>query len=540
MTIESVGSADRLWRKSGGRFYTPAPVAEVVAEWALREGHGSVLDPACGEGVFLMAALRRHPRGTSRVCGIDLDDHVPLPVRSALVSKRLRILNKDFMRTCPDDIGGRVDVILGNPPFVRHHLLSDRQREVARKASDADFLGLSRGCDYWVYFLLGSLKFLSCGGRIGMVLPGSFLRADYAVPVRNLLLSRFRRIKYVLIHDVLFGGTQAETLVLLAEGYGEAAEEVIAASAGAGELGEAVLGKGSDVPVPKEYWRRSWEIAAVNKRVVGVLESMAKCSHALGDLAEIRIGTVTGANDVFLITAAQRELLGLSVSQVTPAIVSSRKLNTFRLTEGAFSKLKETGGKCFVMTLVRGERLPKATKILLQDARLGGIHLRSQCAKRNPWYAVEPVHADAFLTYMSHYGPRITLNDVGATCTNSLHALRWKTRLVSPTKVALALLSTPAQLSAELVGRIYGGGVLKLEPSDARKVLIPVLQPGRPLKHTLAEMNGLLREGRVRELTERADELLPPMALSRGNLDALREELEVVRGKRANLHESLF
>ena len=48
-------------RKRRGAFFTPYVIAEHLAEWALRgeDNEGLILDPTCGEGVFLLAAAEQ-------------------------------------------------------------------------------------------------------------------------------------------------------------------------------------------------------------------------------------------------------------------------------------------------------------------------------------------------------------------------------------------------------------------------------------------------------------------------------------------------
>lgn len=60
-------------RKQRGAFFTPYPIADYLARWALA-GPGderSILDPTSGEGVFLLAAARRSA-GRARLYGVDL------------------------------------------------------------------------------------------------------------------------------------------------------------------------------------------------------------------------------------------------------------------------------------------------------------------------------------------------------------------------------------------------------------------------------------------------------------------------------------
>ena len=46
-----------LTRKERGAFFTPAPIAEFLASWAIKDKRDArVLDPTCGEAVFLLSA----------------------------------------------------------------------------------------------------------------------------------------------------------------------------------------------------------------------------------------------------------------------------------------------------------------------------------------------------------------------------------------------------------------------------------------------------------------------------------------------------
>src|SRR5579862_2955234 len=47
-------------RKARGAFFTPAPIADFLASWAVGDDHNArILDPSCGDGIFLRAAARR-------------------------------------------------------------------------------------------------------------------------------------------------------------------------------------------------------------------------------------------------------------------------------------------------------------------------------------------------------------------------------------------------------------------------------------------------------------------------------------------------
>src|SRR5215210_6330147 len=50
---------ERHQRKSLGAFYSPPSLVEPMVAWAVTRADQSVLDPSCGDGVFLESAARR-------------------------------------------------------------------------------------------------------------------------------------------------------------------------------------------------------------------------------------------------------------------------------------------------------------------------------------------------------------------------------------------------------------------------------------------------------------------------------------------------
>ena len=96
-----------------------------------------------------------------------------------------------------------------------------------------------------------------------------------------------------------------------------------------------------------------------------------------------------------------------------------------------------------------------------------------KCRNREPWYAVPDVHVPDFvLTYMSGRNVSLVRNSAGVTCTNTVHGVRVR----DPALAAklLPLWGSPfIQLSCELEGHALGGGMLKLEPREAGRVLFP-------------------------------------------------------------------
>ena len=80
---------------------------------------------------------------------------------------------------------------------------------------------------------------------------------------------------------------------------------------------------------------------------------------------------------------------------------------------------------------------------------------------------------DAFLSYMSGYTPRLVANDAEAVAPNTLHIVRLHEHVDSRTGPLTALWQTSlTKLSVEIEGHPLGGGMLKLEPTEAERVLV--------------------------------------------------------------------
>ena len=82
---------------------------------------------------------------------------------------------------------------------------------------------------------------------------------------------------------------------------------------------------------------------------------------------------------------------------------------------------------------------------------------------------------DLLFTYMNHDRPRLITNDADAQLLNSLYGVKLKptVRAIGRELLPLACLNSATLLGAEVVGRAYGGGMLKHEPKEADRLPVP-------------------------------------------------------------------
>ena len=115
---------------------------------------------------------------------------------------------------------------------------------------------------------------------------------------------------------------------------------------------------------------------------------------------------------------------------------------------------------------------------------------------------------------MNHHSPRLVANAAKVHCLNSLHGvtLRARHRQIGGKLLPIAALNSLTMLSAEIVGRSYGGGLLKVEPREADTLLLPaaaLLETcGDQLLAIEPQLSKHLRNGDIAQVIKLVDRVL--------------------------------
>ena len=144
-------------RREQGATYTPFAIVEAMVNWAAASQAGSasgpqrIVDPGVGSARFLLAAGRKFPK--AELIGIDLDPVATLIARGNLAAagfeNRSRILLADYRDVKLPLEKGRT-LYVGNPPYVRHHLLPAKwKRWLTTEARGLGYEASDSGTD-WV------------------------------------------------------------------------------------------------------------------------------------------------------------------------------------------------------------------------------------------------------------------------------------------------------------------------------------------------------------------------------------------------------
>jgi methylase of polypeptide subunit release factors len=238
-----------------GQFYTPRPVADLLAALTIEGDRPLVLDPGCGSGTFLMSAYDfissrtrlRHQELLATIWGFDLS---PFAAELAAINLFRQDLSEfeNFPRIVPGnffdrDLGQTVefppprvtshgmskipipipifDCIIGNPPYLRSQNQDDLDPKYrAQLFSAAGRVGVKAPAktDLFAFFIYHAMRFMGPGSKLGFVTPSSWLTADYAVTLQQLLTSELRLVALVASNvESLFPQVDINAALLIAE-----------------------------------------------------------------------------------------------------------------------------------------------------------------------------------------------------------------------------------------------------------------------------------------------------------------------------------
>lgn len=512
--------------KARGAFFTPPALAEFLAHWAIHgKADARVLDPTCGEGVFLVAATRElrslgKQEGSldHQVYGVDLYPESIEETSRLLEGEGLdaHLIPANFFDMAPPtELFSALepfDAVVGNPPFVRYQQHAGEARRLSAQAALRQGVRLSGLASSWAATLVHAGAFLGPDGRLAMVLPAELLNVGYAEPVRRWLRQRFAAVRLVLFETLQFPGVLENVVLLLANGSGGCESFSLYQVYDAEGLLQSPY---NELPyVPSDEGK--WNDLLLTHRQRQLFRRVTK-EHFVGltHYGSPELGTVTGANDYFTLSEETRLAYGLTDEHVTPiSPPGTRHLKGLTFATADWEALKEAGDSVWLLYPSADDR-SRALKRYIRVGEDGAVPKAYKCQVRSPWWRPPVVSPpDLFFTYMSHRYPRLVTNKAAVSFVNSMHGVRLRPKVPKIARDALPLLAfnSVTMLGAEVFGRSYGGGILKMEPKEAAILPMPneeaLARAWDVLKQERSYLDRQLRKGLWTAVTARVDEVL--------------------------------
>ncbi|MGB9760592.1 MAG: HsdM family class I SAM-dependent methyltransferase, partial [Thermoproteota archaeon] len=570
-----------------GQYYTPPPIVELITEMCIKSPNDKVLDPACGSGSFFVKAYHKlkdlkrkenpfadenklHEEILNQLYGIDINpfpatlSSINLAIRNLKVpSRHINIIVSDFFKVKPSmGIIPQVDVVVTNPPYTRQEEMEykDQIREEALTYSDGSKIQLDARAGIYTYFFTHSAKFLKNHGMMGQITSDTWLDVGFGEDLKQFFLDHFK-IHAIIWHDVrAFEKPLVGTCITILEKEDKSKEDRdnnlvkfvrIKKAMPIQEMVRTIESAKKDfedeyigITVKKQKELKpkgKWGIFLRAPSIYFKLLSNPKMTK-FGEVAGIKRGHTTGANEFFYLDKDKIRLWGIEKQFLEP-IVTSPKSIKIELTSKDVSEWvlmvhipkEELSNQNVLKYIEHGENV----EIRIRGGKDKGKVVRgyqnlSTLKARNMWYSLirrEP----ATLLFSCKIWERliVAVNKAKAQADKAFYEIRPKNNK-EINVLAGILNSSLTALLAELYGRFYGGGVLELEIYECKD--LPVLNPEKLSKEERQRIE--VAFSKICEAQNKSDEKLEQEARIELD-DAIFDVLGLTEDERRQVYEGL-
>jgi methylase of polypeptide subunit release factors len=480
------GATSPEQRNRAGQFATPAPLAEEIVRYCLErwQTHPKpvrFLEPCIGTGSFYSALRRVFPAHLlAMATGYEIDPAYADVARYLWQGAGLTVKAADFTKEPPPHT--KYNLLITNPPYVRHHHLDRSQKERLRTlVKDRLGITLSGLAGLYCYFLLIADAWLAESGLSVWLIPSEFLDVNYGTAVKQYLT---QRVKLLHIHcfcpsDTQFDDALVSSAIVIFEKAPPSGHAVTFSLGGSLLNPDRVITLDHAVITPAAKWTRY-------HTADGQSPGSASGVGTFGDLFTIRRGLATGNNDFFILPRDQARRLELPEACLRPILPAPRLLQETVIEADAdgYPRLDRQLAliDCSLPEHLVQNRFPTLWRYL-QEGHHRHIHESYLTSRRTPWYAQEHRPPPPFLcTYMGRNGRgrkpfRFIWNKSQATAHNVYLLLYPKgllqERLEHNRSLYGRVFSTLRAFDTNTLtggGRVYGGGLFKMEPRELASI----------------------------------------------------------------------
>ena len=463
-------------RKKFAQFFTPFPIAELMAKWILgNDNLKTVLEPAFGLGVFSRAILNQ--KEDIEIKGFEVDKTIFENAKLFFEdTENINLLLQDYMY---NDWKNKYDGIICNPPYFKFH---DYDNKNILKEIEANLKCKLNGfTNLYTLFLLKSIHQLSSNGRCAYIIPSEFLNSDYGKLVKTYLI-KSKTLRHIIVIDfeenVFNDALTTASIILCAND--NLTERVQFSNIQSLED----LSKIDDIITNYPNFsdtEQTYNFSELNPEIKWKFYYQKQNSIKFKNLvpfstyAKVVRGIATGSNEYFTFNLSKAKEYSINEQNLLRCICSAKDAKTAFFTTQDFEELKKNDKSIFLFNAQNS--IDENVKSYIQKGEIEEINKRFLTASRTPWYSLENRKpAPIWVSVFNRTGLRFIRNEANISNLTSYHCVYPKqTSLFSEINIDLLfayLLTDTAKQIFEDNSRQYGNGLQKFEPNDLNKGMI--------------------------------------------------------------------
>jgi SAM-dependent methyltransferase len=455
-------------RRENGATYTPRAIVDAMIAWASDRPVAPVriVDAGAGSGRFTIAAAKQFPNAP--LIAVEIDPLAALMLRANAsvlgFSNRLTVKLIDYRRLTLSKVDGPT-LFIGNPPYVRHHDISEKWKTwLAAEAAKVGFKA-SKLAGLHVHFFLKTRMIGQRGDYGAFITAAEWLDVNYGRLLRDMLADGL-------------GGTSVHLIDPKAMPFADALTTGAITCFQVGhrpdEFTMRRVDHVSDLSNLADGRRVSWGDLDGAHKWSALIHTTPKPRSGfieLGELFRVHRGQVTGGNRVWV---HGDHAPPLPDRFLLPAVTRARELLAVDSVLRSADNLRRVVNlPADLSDLTAAER--KKVESYLEWAREHDADLSYVAQHRRAWWSVSYKEPAAILcTYMARRAPHFVRNAAKARHINIAHGLYPREHM--PTKILDSIVRVLHDSATTDGGRIYAGGLVKFEPKELERIAIPRLE----------------------------------------------------------------
>ncbi len=486
-------------RKKFAQFFTPFPIADLMAKWILgNKNLKTVLEPAFGLGVFSRAILNY--KEDIEVKGFEIDAIIFENAKQHFEdTENINLLLQDYMY---NDWKNKYDGIICNPPYFKFHDYDNKN--ILKEIETNLKCKLNGFTNLYTLFLLKSIHQLSPNGRCAYIIPSEFLNSDYGKLVKTYLI-KSKTLRHIIVIDFeenVFDDALTTASIILCANDNLTEKVQFSNIQSLQDLSkiEDIIANYPNF----EDTTQTYKFSEINPEIKWKAYYQEQNSIKFKNLvpfstyAKVVRGIATGSNEYFTFSTSKAKSYSIDEQYLLPCICSAKDAKTAFFTTQDFEELKKNDKSVFLFNAHNSSNENVISYI--QKGETEEINKKFLTASRTPWYSLENRKpASIWVSVFNRTGLRFIRNEANISNLTSYHCIYPRqTSLFSEINIDLLfayLLTDTAKQIFEDNSRQYGNGLQKFEPNDLNKGMI--LDLGILDKQIQENILNLYREYRI-------------------------------------------